>query len=50
LPAAAALLAIVGVGFEVIFRSPLRRTVKSVLLALVLAVVALIWALGAVGI
>ncbi len=48
--AAAALLAIVGVGFEVIFRSRLRLTVKSVLLALVLALVALIWAVGAVGI
>lgn len=47
--AAAAMLAIIGVAFEMIFRSPLRLPIKVVLLAAVLAVVALIWAQGAVG-
>lgn len=48
--AATALLAIVGVAFELIFRSPLRFRLKSVLWTFVLTVVALIWAQGAVGV
>ena len=47
--AAAAMLAIVGVAFEMVLRSPLRLQVKGVLLAAVLTAVALIWAQGAVG-
>lgn len=48
--AAAAMLAIVGVGFELILRSRLRMPLKAVLLAAILTVIALIWAQGAVGV
>ncbi len=47
--AAAVMLGVVGLAFEVISRSPLRPTAKGVLLTMVLALVALIWAHGAVG-
>ena len=46
---AAAMLAILGVAFEMVFRSPLHAPLKGVSLAAVLTVVALIWAQGAVG-
>lgn len=46
---AAAMLAILGVAFEMVFRSRLRAPLKGVSLAAVLTVVALIWAQGAVG-
>jgi len=47
--AAAAMMAIVGVAFEMIFRTRLGMPFKGALLAAVLTVVALIWAQGAVG-
>lgn len=46
---AAAMLAMVGLAFEMISRSRLRMPVKGALLAAVLALIALIWAQGAVG-
>lgn len=48
--AAAALLAVVGAAFEVIFRRPQRLRVKSLLFAVVVAGVAFVWAIGAVGV
>lgn len=47
--AAAVMLGVVGLSFEVISRSPLRPMAKCVLLTMVLVLVALIWAHGAVG-
>ena len=48
--AAAVLLGFAGLMFEAITRSPLRSMVKLVLLALVVAIVVLVWAQSAVGI